>query len=56
MNDCQFCLSTAPLDRRGTISNPASIPMFADCASDEMSAKTSDHITIGRYCYLMTKA
>jgi hypothetical protein len=35
-NDCQFCLSTAPLDRRGTISNPASMPIAADRACKEL--------------------
>lgn len=39
MNDCQFCLSTAPLERRGTISNPTSMPMNADCVIDEPSAR-----------------
>lgn len=39
MNDCQFYWSTAPLDKCGTISNPASIPIVADCVSNQMSAR-----------------
>ena len=39
MNDCQFIWSSAPLDKCGTTSNPASIPIAADCVDDQMSAR-----------------
>lgn len=58
MNDCQFCLSTAPLDKRGTMSNPASIPIVTNCGSNKTSARNGllgGFIITGRNCYQTAK-
>ena len=39
MNDCQFCLSTAPLNKHETILNLASIPIAVNCVNNKTSSK-----------------